>query len=430
MLSEAKRAPAADGTHLLAVGPALALRLALVSSPLVIRRGAELPLRLSDQEFWKLTADASEPGGYFRSQDITNLDFNELWFQFVIPDLVNAGAAGGGSISASGPSRITPTWPPFGRNWRSSSTSAAATSIFNSCTKAIFELAKDRADFVSMLFSLPRPAGVGVATSAQRLFAAFSTSTASGTLFKQNLAAIEDRLVKVHGFSLGAEDLSAIRTIYQTFFYSGFAVRASPTYADLHDGDRRVGHRPRLSGQRAGFAFLKDLQSRNLVVPVVGDFGGPKAIRAIGASSQEAERDRKCVLLVERRTNAVSGWEIGRLLSKRRDAAPRGFEHVHPRHERRPFWRFRPWRVVHDEPWRDARRSESLPSALRARVANPLARHAALVAILLALVSGPRSQWAATPPAEKWVTVWAALCPRSLSSGQSISPAGPAILIP
>jgi hypothetical protein len=32
----------------------------------------------------------------------------------------------------------------------------------------------------------------------------------------------------------------------------------------------------------ASFAFLKDLQARNLVVPVVGDFGGPKAIRAIG----------------------------------------------------------------------------------------------------------------------------------------------------
>ena len=28
---------------------------------------------------------------------------------------------------------------------------------------------------------------------------------------------------------------------------------------------------------------MKDLQARNLVVPVVGDFGGPKAIRAIRA---------------------------------------------------------------------------------------------------------------------------------------------------
>ena len=31
------------------------------------------------------------------------------------------------------------------------------------------------------------------------------------------------------------------------------------------------------------YAFLRDLESRNLVVPVVGDFGGPKAIRAVAA---------------------------------------------------------------------------------------------------------------------------------------------------
>ena len=31
------------------------------------------------------------------------------------------------------------------------------------------------------------------------------------------------------------------------------------------------------------FAFLKDLQSRNLVIPVVGDFGGPKALRWVGS---------------------------------------------------------------------------------------------------------------------------------------------------
>jgi hypothetical protein len=29
--------------------------------------------------------------------------------------------------------------------------------------------------------------------------------------------------------------------------------------------------------------MLKDLEARNLIVPVVGDFGGPKAIRAVGA---------------------------------------------------------------------------------------------------------------------------------------------------
>ncbi len=28
--------------------------------------------------------------------------------------------------------------------------------------------------------------------------------------------------------------------------------------------------------------FVKELQSRNMIVPVVGDFGGPHALRAIG----------------------------------------------------------------------------------------------------------------------------------------------------
>jgi hypothetical protein len=46
---------------------------------------------------------------------------------------------------------------------------------------------------------------------------------------------------------------------------------------------------PDLSGQRrsfladdASFQFVKSLQSRNLIVPVVGDFAGPAAIRRVG----------------------------------------------------------------------------------------------------------------------------------------------------
>jgi hypothetical protein len=31
------------------------------------------------------------------------------------------------------------------------------------------------------------------------------------------------------------------------------------------------------------FAFVKSLHARNLIVPVVGDFAGPKALRAVGA---------------------------------------------------------------------------------------------------------------------------------------------------
>jgi hypothetical protein len=49
------------------------------------------------------------------------------------------------------------------------------------------------------------------------------------------------------------------------------------TAADAHGVPRGF-----LSSEDA-FAFVKDLESRNLIVPVVGNFAGPKAIRAVGA---------------------------------------------------------------------------------------------------------------------------------------------------
>src|SRR2546430_17034809 len=51
-----------------------------------VRAAAEsLPTKLSDQDFWRLVTDFSEPNGTFRSD---NLLSNELWLQYVIPDLV------------------------------------------------------------------------------------------------------------------------------------------------------------------------------------------------------------------------------------------------------------------------------------------------------------------------------------------------------
>ena len=44
--------------------------------------------------------------------------------------------------------------------------------------------------------------------------------------------------------------------------------------------DGRGQHRSYLATEE-NFAVLKDLQTRNLVVPVVGDFGGDRAIRSI-----------------------------------------------------------------------------------------------------------------------------------------------------
>src|SRR5579871_2344151 len=51
-----------------------------------------LPSRLSDADFWKLSAALSEPNGYFLSE---NLVGNEHTFQYVIPTLKQTMKPGG-----------------------------------------------------------------------------------------------------------------------------------------------------------------------------------------------------------------------------------------------------------------------------------------------------------------------------------------------
>lgn len=240
-----------------------------------------LPDRLTDQEFWALSQDSSEPGGYFRSADITNLTSNETWMQHVIPDLV----------ARVKPGRVYLGVGPEQNFTYMAALRPALAVIFDIrrgnlglqlMYKALFELSSDRADFVSRLFSKPRPAGLGSGSTAQEIFSAFASSDTSQALYVKNLAAIKSLLTKTRALPLPARDLEAIETVYQAFYANGYYVRPSPSYWDLMTGTDGAGVMRSYLATEADFAGLKDLQSRNLVVPVVGDFAGPKAIRAIG----------------------------------------------------------------------------------------------------------------------------------------------------
>jgi hypothetical protein len=243
---------------------------------------AELPERLADRAFWNLVVDASEPGGYFRSQDVTNLTSNELGFQLVIPELIRRTTAGGVYLGV-GPEQnftyIAAVRPKMAIIVDIRRGNLGMQLLY----KAVFEMSADRADFVAMLFARPRPRGVGPASTAAELFRALDETEPSETLYREHLTAIEHRLLRIHRFPLRPSDLAAIRTIYQTLYYSGVAVRPYPTYADLMTATDPEGVARGFLESEESFTFLKDLESRNLVIPVVGDFAGPKAIRAIGA---------------------------------------------------------------------------------------------------------------------------------------------------
>jgi hypothetical protein len=263
---------------LIVLGLAAGLSL-VVPVPRTIAQGPDLPSRLTDRDFWRLSREWSEPNGFFRSDNLTS---NELLFQHVLTDLVRRTRPGDVYLGVGPEQNYTYI----------AAVKPALAVIFDIrrgnlqlqlMYKALFELAADRADFVSMLFAKPRPSGLSARSSVVDLFAAFERSPRSEALYNQTLKAITTQLTKTHALSLAAEDLDGIEYVYHTFFWSGFAVRSSPTYAELMtETDENGAYRSYLATEER-FAIVKALQSKNLVIPVVGDFGGPKAIRAVGS---------------------------------------------------------------------------------------------------------------------------------------------------
>lgn len=260
---------------------ALMLACGLVLAPgdqRVATRTTGLPSSLSDHDFWQLSVDASEPSGYFRSENLTS---NELQFQYVIPDLIRRTRQSGIYLGV-GPeqnftyiSAVRPSMAVIVDIRRGNL-------LLQLMYKALFEMASDRADFVSLLFSRPRPVGLGPDSTVTGLFSKFADVPESRTAYAQNLKAIEDRLIKVHHLPLSVEDLDGVERVYESFYANGYRVRYSPTYDELMTATDEAGaHRSYLSTE-AAFAFVKEMESKNLVVPVVGDLGGPKAVRRIG----------------------------------------------------------------------------------------------------------------------------------------------------
>jgi hypothetical protein len=248
-----------------------------------------LPTQLSDQEFWKLSSDFSESDGFFRSD---NLLSNEIWMQHVIPDLLT---------NIKTPSVYMGVGPEQNFTYI---TALKPKMVFivdvrrgnldlQLMYKALFEMSADRADFVGKLFSKKRPAGLTRESSALDIFTAYRDVETSETLYKENLKAIDDLLMNKHHFALSDGDVQGVEYVYHAFYnfgpeklnYSstgGFGGRYQPSYADLMVATDAAGASRSYLASDENYQFMKTLETKNLLVPVVGNFAGPKAIRAVG----------------------------------------------------------------------------------------------------------------------------------------------------
>jgi hypothetical protein len=246
-----------------------------------------LPQRIGDREFWQMIAGFSEPDGYFRSD---NLVSNEEAFQSVIPALQKRSAPGGVYLGV-GPEQNFAYLVAIRPRLAFIIDIRRQNMLLHLLYKALIEGAADRAAFLSRLFSRPVPGGLDRAAAPDVLFDAFRAAAPDPMLFQWNLHDVIDLLVRHHGFPLSNEDRQAIEYVYRAFFAGGPDLRYSfprpdswrrfPSYAELQTSrDGQGVNHGYLSSEQA-FRVVKDLEATNRVVPIVGDFSGDKAIRAV-----------------------------------------------------------------------------------------------------------------------------------------------------
>ena len=279
----------------LTIAAALAVALVVTASPPGAGlSAANVPDRLTDAEFWALTQDLSEPNGYFRSE---NLLSNEMVLPQLLPEVM-AKVKPGGVYLGVGPEQN------FSYLVNLKPKIAFITDIrrgnlhVHLMYKALFELSANRAEFIARLFTRNSSAGLTPSSTVRAIMDA-SWNAAPGTEAElaANQKAVQDHLTVTRKLPLPPDDLEGIARTYAAFhrygpamnynattnlFGTGFRGGNSATYWDLMTQADADGKPLSYLASEESFRIIKDLYTRNLIVPLVGNFGGPKTIRAIG----------------------------------------------------------------------------------------------------------------------------------------------------
>jgi hypothetical protein len=259
----------------------------LVPASIAAQAGS-LPAQLSDAEFWRIFNEFSEPGGDYPYENFVT---NEETVQDVMSVLTKVAKPGGVYLGV-GPEQnftyIAGVKPKMAFIFDIRRQNAIELLMY----KAIFEMSPTRGDFVANLFSIKTPDKVSATARAGGVFASIEGLKGDKAFYTRNLAAIKSNLSK-HGFALGAEDLKKVEYIYDVFFRAGpdidykFAssfpagMAPAPNYMQAMtdtDADKKQWS---FLATEDNYKIVRDLQLKNLIVPLVGDFSGPKAIRKV-----------------------------------------------------------------------------------------------------------------------------------------------------
>jgi hypothetical protein len=246
---------------------------------------------LSNEEFRQLVTDFSEADGSFPSPNFVS---NERSFQTVLAQLAIDRQPGSAYIGVGPEQNFTYLLAvrpkiAFILDIRQQNL------VLHLMYKALFEMSSDRAEFLSRLFSRSRPANLTGSSSIEELFEAFRGADPDAEILKSNRDAITKLLIEEHGFALDDEHLASLSRILAAFNAGGpyltyggvypdpnIPTRIVPTFEELMLETDGEGMHQSFLATEENFRRIQDLQKKNLIIPVVGNFAGPGALRAIG----------------------------------------------------------------------------------------------------------------------------------------------------
>jgi hypothetical protein len=260
------------------------------------------PLALSptpaDSAFARLVQRLSEPGGYF---DSDNLISNETSYLHVLDGMRRLKVQGGAYIGV-GPdqnfSYIAMIRPDIAFMIDIRRDNLLEHLLF----KSLFAMSRNRVEYLCFLFGKPVPRDVDHwgSKSIQDLVEYIDATHTDGDIADSVQSAISQRVRRL-GIPLSTLDLETIARIRDAFVRDSLDLRYSsigraprpyhPTYRQLLLEKDRSGRQANFLASEEAFQYVKGLEGRDLVVPVVGNAAGEHALAAI--AQFVAERGEK-----------------------------------------------------------------------------------------------------------------------------------------
>ena len=253
-----------------------------------LRSADTIPREIETRTFWRMVTDMSEQAGSFRFQFMSN----EVEFPSIVPDLKKNMKPGGVYLGV-GPEQnftyIAAIQPKIAFIFDIRRENMIEHLIY----KAIFEASANRSEFVSKLFSRKTTVSLTDKSTVEALFRAYTAVRTDTQLFNQNLQSIRMALSR---FQLTARDLAEIDEVYETIVRSGPGAdysrfgggyRGMSGYAALMTSTDDQGQAWSYLASEENFQYVREMERKNLIIPLVGNFAGPKAIRAVGTYLKE-----------------------------------------------------------------------------------------------------------------------------------------------